>query len=165
MRVRDFAQECGCTPQNIYKHLKTYAEQLDGHVGQTRRGRTLDDFAQDFLRDIMYPKEVSPDTIIADQAAEIDRLRSALFQASQEVSSLTVRATEAEALAERETARADKAEGENRNYQGLLQAADDKQREQAEQLAQEKSRADAAEAREQALKDRNWFQRLTRKGE
>lgn len=86
MRVRDYARQNGCTPQNIYKHLRTYAEQLEGHTSQGpgRKGVLLDDFAQEFLRGVMYPKEVAADDTITRLQAELDEARSALFAAMQE---------------------------------------------------------------------------------
>lgn len=86
IRVRDFAKQNGCTPQNIYKHLRTYAEQLDGHTfqGPGRKGVLLDDFAQEFLRGVMYPKELAADDTISRLQEELDQARAALFAAMQE---------------------------------------------------------------------------------
>lgn len=82
IRVRDFAKQCGCTPQNVYLHLKNYAKELDGHVitGPGRTGALLDDFAQDLIRSRMYPKELSDDAA----TKEINRLRAAVTAAAQE---------------------------------------------------------------------------------
>ncbi len=78
IRVREFAQNCGCTPQNIYGHLKTYAAELEGHTfqGKGRQGVLLDGYAQDFLRSVMYPKEIA-DNALMD---EINKLRAQLLQ-------------------------------------------------------------------------------------
>lgn len=78
IRVREFAQNCGCTPQNIYGHLKTYAQELEGHTfqGKGRQGVLLDGYAQEFLRSIMYPKEIA-DNALMD---EINKLRAQLLQ-------------------------------------------------------------------------------------
>ena len=96
IRVRDFAESCGCTPQNIYLHLKNYAAELEGHTiqGKGRQGILLDEYAQDFLRSIMYPKELS-DNALMD---EINKLRAVIVQASQENARLAtmLAATEAE---------------------------------------------------------------------
>lgn len=86
MRVRDFARQSGCSPQNIYKHLRNYADQLEGHTyqGPGRKGVLLDAFAQDFLRTVMYPKELAADDTITRLQEELEQLRSAHFLAMQE---------------------------------------------------------------------------------
>lgn len=66
-KIRAFAAECNCSPQNIYLHLKTYKEELDGHVFQAGRGKVLDDYACEFIRSIMNPKEVVADTELQQQ--------------------------------------------------------------------------------------------------
>ena len=59
VRVKDFARSCGCTPQNIYLHIKHYKTELDGHTvkGTGRQGILLDPYACQFIRDIMYAKD------------------------------------------------------------------------------------------------------------
>lgn len=78
IRVRDFAKACGCTPQNIYGHLKTYAAELEGHThqGKGRQGVFLDEYAQEFLRSVMYPKELGDNALME----EINMLRAQLLQ-------------------------------------------------------------------------------------
>lgn len=97
-KVRDFAQECGCTPQNIYGHLRTYAADLEGHTfqGKGRQGVLLDEFAQDFLRSVMYPKEISTDTTVTKLQEEIAELRAALFRAGTQNMELSARLTSTE---------------------------------------------------------------------
>lgn len=187
-KVRAFAEECGCTPQNIYGHLRTYAEDLEGHTiqGKGRQGVLLDEYAQEFLRSVMYPKELSTDTTVATLQEEIAKLRSALFQAGTQQMEMSARlsATEGERdrllydvksyqkqlrLAEEseadKTARMEAAEQQAaqnaQEAQAQARRADDLER----QLAQERAAKEAAEAREQALKGRNFWERLWRKGE
>ncbi len=130
IRVRDFAENCGCTPQNIYLHLKNYSQELDGHTiqGKGRQGILLDEYAQEFLRSVMYPKELTDSAV----AQEIEQLRKALALASQENARLLARALSAEA--ERDKALLDV--GEN---QRLLMASQQAQEVQSEELRQAKT--------------------------
>lgn len=84
IRVSDYAKMVGCTNQNIYKHLRNYAKELEGHVHETRRGKVLDEYAQEFLRSVMYPKELGDASLVE----EINDLRRQLFLASQETTRL-----------------------------------------------------------------------------
>lgn len=205
IKIRDFAEANGCTPQNIYLHLKTYAQELEGHLikGKGRQGVLLDEFAQDFLKSVMYPKELGENIT----AQENEKLRAALAQALQENARLLSRAL----TAEHERDQAMLREGES---QRLLTASQEAQEAQAAELYQaqinvaaltelnqeaqsqlttvrgelseaqdiietqernleigNKARAKLAEdleaerKRNQALKDRNLWQRIIRKGE
>jgi len=172
VRVREFADACGCTPQNIYLHLKNYAAELEGHTHQGRRGLMLDLYAQDFIRDVMYPKELSTDNTTQKLQEEIAELRASLFQSTKEKLEL------ASKLAETEGAR-DRALLDAGHYQKLLMASEEAEQaknaelEQAHQetaeanaRAQEQAaRADAAEAQNEALKKRGLWARIVRKGE
>lgn len=99
MRVRDFAQRCGCTPQNVYGHLRTYAEDLAGHTyqGRGRQGVLLDDYAQEFLRSVMTPREVA-DSALMD---EINMLRGELLKAGMTNASLATKLANVEAERDR----------------------------------------------------------------
>lgn len=184
IRIRDFAESCGCTPQNIYLHLKNYATELEGHTiqGKGRQGILLDECAQDFLRSIMYPKELGENVV----AQENERLRKALAIASQENAALLKRALAAEGELDRALLR----EGEN---QRLLAASEEAQEAQAEELrqakvdmaamtemykemkqeadnahlslAKEKAAREAAENQNAALKSRGLIARILRRGE
>lgn len=116
IRVREFADECGCTPQNIYLHLKNYAAELEGHTHKGRRGILLDPYAQDFIREAMYPKELSTDNSVQKLQEEVAELRSALFQASQQGMELSAKLATAEG--ERDRALLDAGQ-----YQKLLAAS------------------------------------------
>jgi hypothetical protein len=163
MRVRDFAAACGCTPQNIYGHLKTYASDLEGHTfqGKGRQGVLLDGYAMDFLRSIMYPKEISNSSLMD----EINKLRAQLLQMGVENTRL------ASQLATTEGER-DRAVLEAGQAQNLLQASNEQQEQQAQELAaarqeaqEAQDKAHAAEERLEALRGRSWLERLMRKGE
>lgn len=84
IRVRDFAQDNNCTAQNIYKHLRKYTQELEGHVitGPGKQGQLLDDEAQTFLRSVMYPKTVTVDNDA--MAAEMADMRRALLRTGEE---------------------------------------------------------------------------------
>lgn len=170
MRVRDFAAACGCTPQNIYGHLKTYASDLEGHTfqGKGRQGVLLDGYAMDFLRSIMYPKEIANSSLMD----EINKLRAQLLQMGVENTRL------ASQLATTEGER-DKAVLEAGQAQNLLQASNEQQEQQSQELAaarqeaqdalkaaqEAQDKAHAAEERLEALRGRSWLERLMRKGE
>lgn len=76
--IRDYATEHGCTPANIYNHIKAHKDDLDGHVIKHGSKKFLDDFAQEYLDLLITPKTVTvnvPDQKLMD---EINRLRAAL---------------------------------------------------------------------------------------
>lgn len=187
-KVREFAAECGCTPQNIYGHLRTYAEDLEGHTfqGKGRTGVFLDEYAQEFLRSVMYPKELSTDATVAKLQEEVAELRSALFQAMQkdmELSSklattegerdrlqydvkqykkqlLLAETTDAEKTAKLETATRELEEAKDfiECQERHLESGEEARRQLMEELEAEKQQ-------NQMLRNRNWFDRLIRKGE
>lgn len=200
IRVREFAQNCGCTPQNIYGHLKTYAQEMEGHTfqGKGRQGVLLDGYAQEFIRGVMYPKELSAEASgvmdelntlrgeflrlgakhaelaakLAQTEGERDRalLDAGQFQKALAASKEEQEAKEAELQQAQEDYRqASEALEQMRAEaaQRLQEAEAAEQRElEANRKAQElRSRLEAAEARERALKGRTWWERLTRKGE
>lgn len=174
IRVRDFAKEVGCTPQNIYLHLKNYATELEGHTAKDRRGTLLDEYAQEFIRGVMYPKELGDNALMA----EVNDLRGKLFVATQEVARLT---TENTVLAgERDRALLDAGE-----QQRLLQASSEDlaaAREEAQKAIQEATEAaerekatlaaleaekaenEALKAKYDALKKRNLLDRIFNRG-
>lgn len=84
-RIREFADSVGCTAQNIYLHLDTYKEQLEGHVHKGSRGKVLDDYACEFLRSVMNPKEISADNQLME---EVNKLRALLVEANTKNSKL-----------------------------------------------------------------------------
>ena len=176
IRVRDFAKETGCTAQNIYKHLRKYTKELEGHVitGPGKQGQLLDDDAQAFLRSIMYPKAVVMDS--DTMAAELAEMRAAMMKLGQE--NLRLASQLATVQGERDRALVDAG-----HYQKLLGAAEDEKTAMEEQHAAELeaarleaaeaaeradaaiARAEAAEAHNAALKARKLIARIFRKGE
>lgn len=157
IRVREFAQSCGCTPQNIYGHLKKYAAELEGHTlqGKGRQGVLLDEYAQEFLRSVMYPKEVT----IADTALEeeLNAMRAEILRVGQENLKLGA------ALLNTETER-DKAQLEVKHFQRLLADSENAEKERAQEVETLKADLDAAQAEITALRGRKWYQLLFKKG-
>lgn len=187
-KVRDFAQECGCTPQNIYGHLRTYVADLEGHTfqGKGRQGVLLDEFAQDFLRSVMYPKEISTDTTVTKLQEEIAELRTALFRAGTQNMELSARLTSTEGERDRlqydvkqykkqlllaettdaeKTAKLEAAEKEAAENARKAQEEEAKAQELQQQLEQERAAREDAEAQNAALKGRGLLARILRKGE
>ena len=179
VKVRDFAKECGCTPQNIYKHIRNYAADLEGHVHDTARGKVLDDFACNFIREAMYPRELDADSEHTKLAQEVAELRAALMKAGQE--NLRMASELVQAQGER-----DRALLELTQHQKLLKAAEDAEEARQAELASERQkaaeaatraepaatraeeqarRAEAAEAKNEALRARGLLARMFRKGE
>lgn len=179
IRVRDFARDNNCTVQNIYKHMRKYTEELNGHVkvGPGKQGQLLDDEAQEFLRSVMYPKSITVDN--ETMAAELNELRAALMKLGQE--NLKLAAQLAKTEGERDRALLDAGQ-----YQKLLQASQEAEEAKNQELEETKRKVmeaelaareidqmlgkvqaerDSAEAQIRALKGRNLWERLTRKGE
>lgn len=187
-KVREFAAECGCTPQNIYGHLRTYAEDLEGHTfqGKGRTGVFLDEYAQEFLRSVMYPKELSTDTTVTKLQEEVAELRAALFRAGTQNMELSARLTSTEGERDRlqfdvkqykkqlqlaeeseatKTARLEAAEQEAAQNARKAQEEADKAQDLQLQLDQERAAREEAEAQNAALKGRGLLARILRKGE
>ena len=160
-------------------------------AGPGKQGQLLDDEAQAFLRNVMYPKAITVDS--DTMAAELAEMRAAMMKMGQE--NLRLAAELATTQGERDRALLDAGQ-----YQKLLKASQEAEEAKDQELAQakldivaltelhqeakqredqlhldlnhEKSLREAAEAQaqaaaeqNQALKNRNWFERLTRKGE
>lgn len=143
IRVREFAEKCGCSPQNVYLHLKNHAEELEGHLLKDRRGTLLDDYAQDFIRQAMYPKELSADNSVQKLEEQVAELRTALFTAGQENLKLSSKLLETEG--ERDRALLDAGQ-----YQKLLKASEEA--EEAKERELEDLRKDAQKTKERLLR-------------
>ena len=154
IKVRDFAKETGCTAQNIYKHLRRYTKELEGHVitGPGKQGQLLDDQAQEFLRSVMYPKSITVDS--DTMAAELAEMRAAMMKLGQE--NLRLAAELATTQGERDRALLDVS-----HHQKLLKAAgeaEEAQKAEKEQIAQEA--AAAAQKAQEELKTARERERL-----
>ena len=90
--IRDFANEKGCTVQNVYKLIKKYSSNLDGHVRKVGSKTFLDDYAQMFLSSYITPKStVASNNELMD---EINRLRGLLSEADHKNSELIAQNSE-----------------------------------------------------------------------
>lgn len=169
IRVKEFADKVGCSPQNIYLHLKNYAAELEGHTEKGRRGILLDEYACEFIRGVMYPKEISADNEVME---EVNRLRAQLLQMGMENAHLAAKLASVEGERDRamlEAGQYQKALTASTQeledaQQAAQQAAEDAENLRERLAAEEAVRAEA-ESQIAALKGRNIWQRLTRKGE
>lgn len=174
IRVGDFAKKVGCTNQNIYKHLRTYAKELEGHVYEARRGKVLDEYAQEFIRSVMYPKELGEPSLVE----EINSLRQQLFLASQETAKLVKEKTVLEAERDKalldagenqrllQASTEDLTEAREEAQKALQEAAEAAEREKATlaALEAEKAENEALKAKYDALKKRNLLDRILNRG-
>lgn len=144
IRVRDFAKECGCTPQNIYKHIRNYATELDGHVLDSARGKLLDEFACDFIREAMYPRELDTGSEVTKMAQELAELRAAFMKLGQE--NLRIASELLQTQGERDRALLDL-----QQHRKLLQAAEDA--EEARQAELAKAHQEASEVARRAAEN------------
>lgn len=84
--IRDFANEKGCTVQNVYKLIKRYSSNLDGHIQKIGSKTFLDDYAQMFLSSYITPKSTVASN--SEMMNEINRLRGLLSEADHKNSEL-----------------------------------------------------------------------------
>lgn len=166
IRVSYFAKEVGCSPQNIYKHIRNYAQDLEGHLMESRRGLMLDEYAQEFIRGVMYPKELSAEA--SGIQAELEAMRRDYFQLGKEHAALASRLAQVEGERDRALLEA----GEN---QRLLLASKEAEEAKAQELATAQERTvalqgdlqaaqealAAAQARHERLMARGLWARLT----
>lgn len=172
MKVRDFANVTGCTVQNVYLHIRQHQEDLAGHVIQGKRGKLLDSYAQEYIRDLMNPKEL----IVSDQETmdELNRLRGEYLQMSSKAMIQAAQISEQQAELERRAlelkATKDKLELAQEAQNAQEKALEAAQR-RAEELVQEaeKARQEAQEARQTAQQAEDelaaykalpWYKRL-----
>ena len=168
IKLQDFARECGVTDRAIQKHLKTYAEELDGlYQRKGPNGTWLTEEACEILRSKMMKRPaaiIEEDKRVPELEARVRELEKMLTLAQQRVDAAQGRVLELQEQAGRvalleantailaETRDAHKAEA-SRNAQ---KASEEAMRAQlaireAEDL---RSRLAAAEDREMALEDK-----------
>ena len=59
IKIHDFAMQKGVTPNAIYKHIRNYKEQLQGHISkQGKSGTFLDEYAQEYISKLMIVNPV-----------------------------------------------------------------------------------------------------------
>ena len=192
IKLQDFARQMGVTDRAVQKHLRKYAAELEGlYQRKGPNGTWLTDEACEILRNKMRQQPMA--VADADMKAENDRLRreleaalkanaalskwqadNALLIAAAEQNRLLLESTKADLAQEQ------KAHAEDNAAKDLIIASKDAEiqevRENAQQAVQDwqdavqraddqQQRAEDAEAQIRALKERNWLERLTRKGE
>lgn len=83
MKIREFAEIQGVTPQAVYKLLKTHEDALKGHVLKAKKGTELDAHAVAYLQEKMIGNNV----VVADrqQYEEIERLKAELQKVQDEL--------------------------------------------------------------------------------
>lgn len=154
--IKDYARDCGVSYEAVRKQIRRYAAELDGHIHQQGRTQYLDDVAVAFLSDHRAPAPVAvytEDTMakkIEDLQQRVNDLNEELKEAYKEIAlqnAAQARLEAAEATQRLLTESADLAKTEAvRNAQRADQAI-----REAEEL---RSRLEASEAREKALRDR-----------
>lgn len=99
IKLQDFARECGVTDRAIQKHLKTYAEELEGlYQRKGPNGTWLSEEACRILRSKM--KQLPPAVIDGETVRENDELKKRIRE-------LETRLSEKEMLVEMAQRRAD----------------------------------------------------------
>lgn len=83
MKIKEFAQMQGVTPQAVYKLLKTHEQALEGHVLKAKKSTDLDEYAVSFLKGRMVEKN----TVVTNRGYldEIDKLKTELKAAQDEL--------------------------------------------------------------------------------
>lgn len=83
MKIREFAEMQGVTPQAVYKLLKTHESALKGHILKAKKGTELDAHAVAYLQEQMIGNNV----VVADrqQYEEIERLKAEVQKLQDEL--------------------------------------------------------------------------------
>lgn len=156
--LRDFAAEKAVSMRAIQKHVSNHESELQGHIVRygAPRGTYLDDYAQDYINDLLvgHPIASADQTILAENErlkSELDELKTRMIQIQDEKAGLLERALEAEKIRALAEATAQEQERQLSSLQ--------------EEIREARDRAEKAEAETQALKRRSLWQRITRFGE
>lgn len=185
IKLQDFARQMGVTDRAIQKHLKKYAAELEGlYQRKGPNGTWLTEEACEILRNKMRQQPAA--VTDAESTRELERLRreleaalkanaalskwkadNAMLIAGAEQNRLLLESTKVELAQEREGRAKDNAAKDQ-----IIASKDaeiQKVRENAQQAEQraddQQQRAENAEAQVVALKNRNLWERVTRKGE
>ena len=76
VKLQDFARDLGVTDRNIQKHIQHHRADLEGHIERRgNNGTWLDEYAQNYIRDLVRP---APVVYAAGAAEELDKLRQEL---------------------------------------------------------------------------------------
>lgn len=66
-KIKNFAMEREVSPQAVYKHINKHQEELNGHINKSPDGMYLDDFACEFISQLMHRKTV----VVADDHQDL----------------------------------------------------------------------------------------------
>ena len=174
IKLQDFARECGVTDRAIQKHLRTYADELDGlYQRKGPNGTWLTEEACEILRSKMMKRPaaiIEEDKRVPELEARVRELEKMLTMAQQRVDAAQGRVLELQeqasrvALLEANTAHleASRDEFKAEAAKNAQKASEEAQRaEQAVREAQElRSRLETAEASEQRLRSMGLFEFL-----
>lgn len=173
LKVKDFASQHGVSESIIYRHIRQHKEALGDRVVRRGNATWLTDEGQDYIRGLMTQQPV----VVGDTAQiyEVEELRRTVSTLQDKLIGAQERLLAAQeainegnairmALAAAETERDNLSKDVEK---ARLEAAEARQSEQeaSKRIQELQSALEASEARERALKDRSWWQRLTRKGE
>lgn len=61
-KIKDFAIEREVSPQAIYKHIHKHQKELNNHIRKTADGTFLDDYACEYISNLMHKRTV----VVAD---------------------------------------------------------------------------------------------------
>ena len=143
VKLGDYARECGVSDRAIQKHLKRLESELDGHFERRgTQGTWLDEVAQECIRSRL---QTAPPPVIADNnlLRENEELRNKLISMQERYIQLQSQLVEQVKI----TAEAEA------NIK-LLESAEAKQREQAEQIEEERKLKNEALDELGALKEK-----------
>lgn len=142
IKLQDFARECGVTDRAIQKHLKTYADELDGlYERKGPNGTWLSDQACEILRSKMRQMPV----VVGD--SETQRMVEELREENRAVLKALNAAKDKIIEMQGAQARLEAAEKETTMLTGLLQDRNAEIRTLTEEKAQEAARAKEADRR------------------
>lgn len=177
IKLQDFARECGVTDRAIQKHIQKHEEALQGHFERRGvNGTWLDDFAQEFIRNLMVQ---SPPAVVSDSRLMLENedLQKQLTQRDAKIEALQELLDKAMAENSRLSSTVGRLEGSDAAHKlledNLRKEADTRHLEATEarrKREEAETRANALEvtlarqkARERALMARGLFARLVNK--
>ncbi len=189
--IKDYAADNGVSYEAVRRQIVQYREQLEGHIHLQGRKQFLDDVAIAFLNQhraqnpvSVYNKEAveelrtlkEENQKLLKEIAELQRWRAdnamAIAAAAQTQFALTAAQGEVKKLEDKlaiqegftRDAKVEIAHLMEEHAQELTQARQEMQKEQDARKAAENDK-EALRAAQEALKARNWWERLFRKGE
>lgn len=174
LKLQDFAREKGVTDRAIQKHIQNHLPELLDHIERRGpKGTWLDEYAQEFISNLMYETPTAIlDTELVRKYSELeDKYRGAL----EELSSARGLLSEIEDIRAR-LAASEAAQELLKDDRDFHRAAAEKAQERVVEVVTEREKAiadaervkmelDHANSKIDDLLNRNWLERLTRRGE